>query len=69
MTMPHPASFPDKPEVQTFLVPWKIEGKHPVRAATATEAELKFEMLPRAAYALESGELESFEPEPAEDAP
>ena len=68
MTMPHPASFPDKPEVQTFLVPWKIEGKHPVRAATATEAELKFEMLPITAY-LDSGELESFTPEPAEDAP
>ena len=38
MSMPHPASHPEK---QTFMVEWKIEGTEPVVARSATEAELK----------------------------
>ena len=41
MTMPHPASFPDKPQPQTFRVKWTIEGSESVVARSATEAELK----------------------------
>ena len=68
MSMPHPASHPEKPRVQTFFVPWEIKGRHAVQAATATEAELKFQMLPPEAYAA-SGDLSNDPPEPAEDAP
>ena len=66
MSMPHPASHPDK--VKTFLIPWKIEGTAMVQAKSATEAELKFHQLHQEDIAA-SGLLESFEPEPAEDAP
>ena len=63
MTMPHPASFPDKP--QTFLIPWKIEGTAMVQARDATEAQLKFMQLHQEDIAA-SGELVSYEAKPAE---
>ena len=66
MSMPHPASHPDKPTV--FLIPWKIEGTASVQARDATEAELKFAQLHMEDIAA-SGELMTFDAKPAEDAP
>ena len=69
MSMPHPASHPEKQtdKVRTWLVPWEITGTAMIQAKTATEAKLKFQQLHQEDIAA-SGELFRHEPEPAEDA-
>ena len=68
MSMPHPASHPEKEprKVRTWIIKWEITGAATIRAETDTEALLKFEQFHQEDIAA-SGLLERFEPELAED--